>query len=229
MLITGVEEAGRVVVPEVIVVLGATELSGCELGETADEELAGTLELAGFEETDSCVVDAGWLVDAGCEFATLVDELALVGAVVESVTTLELGWVLDGPVVDVGICVSLVLAPEVEDALVSDAGGVELGATVELADIVELVAATLMDEERITDVVAIIGRFDSVVEVPTNVPVAESVPRVGEVVETGSMNVPVVERVPRIVDSDSTIVPVVERMPRVEGIVESGSGGVERV
>jgi hypothetical protein len=54
----GVEE-GKVVVPEVIVVVGTSELSGCELGETAEEELAGTLELAGFEDTDSCVVDAG--------------------------------------------------------------------------------------------------------------------------------------------------------------------------
>lgn len=60
---TRVEDAGKVVVPELIVVVGATELSGSEL-ETAAEEL-NTLELAGLVEMDSCVVDPAWVVDAG--------------------------------------------------------------------------------------------------------------------------------------------------------------------
>lgn len=56
MLVTRVEEAGNVVVPELMVVVGTTELSGCEV-DTAEEELS-TLELAGLD-TDACVVESG--------------------------------------------------------------------------------------------------------------------------------------------------------------------------
>lgn len=57
MLVTRVEEAGNVVVPELMVVVGTTELSGCEV-DTAEEELS-TLELAGLVDTDACVVESG--------------------------------------------------------------------------------------------------------------------------------------------------------------------------
>jgi hypothetical protein len=63
-------------------------------------------------------------------------------------------------VVNVEIGVSLVLEPEAEDALVSDAGRVELGATFELGDIVELLAGILLDDEPIVDDVSIDGPSD---------------------------------------------------------------------
>lgn len=72
---------------------------------------------------------------------------------------------------DEGVCVSLVLAPEVNDALVSDVRTAELEAVSD--GIGELVGATLLDEEPITGIVSVIATVEAVVEIPTGVPEVE--------------------------------------------------------